>query len=122
MVYPRIVSADLDDLCRKWLEQAGLRHLKCTARPWCPSIPRHAPHGPHELQGPSPQLDYLHRVRSLLSEKGPSVHELGPLGIGRVSQRHELGIEGFCLLPIARQLGGAAGTGEGAEAVRHLLQ
>jgi hypothetical protein len=61
-------------------------------------------------------------VHSLLGEKGPGVHDLGAIGVGLVSQRHELRREGFRLLPIAHQLGGAGGTGEGAEAVWHPLQ
>ena len=52
----------------------------------------------------------------------PSVHELGAIGVGLVSQRNELRRERLRLLAITCQLGGSGGTGEGAEAVRHPLE
>ena len=62
------------------------------------------------------------RAPGLFGEKGPGVHDLRAIGIGSVSQRHELRSEGLRLLSIARQLGGAGGTGEGAKAVWHSLE
>jgi hypothetical protein len=64
--FRRIVSADLNDLICKLLEQADLRRVKGRATPGCPSIPWHAPHGPRELQGPEHELHHWH-VAVLLS-------------------------------------------------------
>ena len=62
------------------------------------------------------------RRRRLFGKEGPGVRKLGAISIGHISQRNELRIECLRLLAITRQLGGAGGTGEGAEAVRYPLE
>jgi hypothetical protein len=51
-----MVSTDVDVACGQFLEQADVRRVKRRARPWCPSMRRPAPHGPHALEGPAPPV------------------------------------------------------------------
>ena len=65
-----------------------MRCLKRLVTPWCSSIARHTPHGPHEFQGPEHELDHLH-VAVLLAA-GP-IHGGEPtlLGIINTGIRHQ---------------------------------